>query len=498
MGEVAIPVVTDLHIESFATGAITTADAYIINGIIDSYADNKPYVMQRPGLDTTLDPDDATPAVADNRGRGVYYWELVGALYFVNNGVVYKDTYDTAGIVTENTGTFDAGTERVWFFEIGTQLVLIDTENNKGYVIESSADTTMDVIADADFPPGAALTLCTGGAVLNSRMYVMATNGKIYGSALLDATTWTALNVLSAEKDSDLGVHLDRHHDNLVAFGTRTIEFFFDNGNPAPGSPLCSREDISYNLGLADGNTVHRENDDLYFVGVNNTGELAVWKMKNFNLEEKSVGSLSSFLTQSVQIDSRKLVATGFSTGGRSYYLLTVYTLVGGTPVVTPTETFGFNDKSNSWTLWEHAAAGVADLPVVAFTKSTGSVPGRGILSDGDIIRFLDKFTPTDDSTNIPMTLVFSHLDFDTRETKFMHKLRYVGDQATATQNLGVQWADENHATYSTVRNIDLSSSESKLTRLGKFKSRGFKLTYSGSEQVRIQGLIAEIRKGTT
>ena len=500
MAEIEIPVVTDLHIERYGTYG-----SYVQNGIIGKYPSGDTYITQRPAVNTIAQPGDE--AVSDALGRGIYYWEAGNVLYFVNNDVLYKTDYATA-ITTTNQVT--AGTKRVWFDELDTKVIITNPESNEAFYIDTSDDEDLVEIAGS-FPA----SIVDGVVVLDGRAYVMTPTGTIYGSDLADVTTWSALNVVTAEKKADAGVLLARHHDNLVAFGTKTIEFFYDAGLPSPGSVLSPREDVSYNVGCADGNAFWREGDTLFFLGITSSGEVAAYRMQNFQIEKISSPSLTSFLT-TFKTSNTTVIGCGFSTGVNTHYVLTILDADGA-----PIESFVYDDLSKTWGIWEHASSEIAKFPLVDWTLSTSSILGRGIFKNGDVVEFKDDFNPVDtigassyyvtgyidagyfddgstSTDNIPLKIRIGHLDFETRENKFMAKLRYVGDQTTSEQDLDVQWADENHDTFTTARVIEIDKANSKLTRLGNFKSRTFDLSFSGDEQIRIQGLIAEIRKGTT
>ncbi len=95
------------------------------------------------------------------------------------------------------------------------------------------------------------------------------------------------------------------------------------------------------------------------------------------------------------------------------------------------------------------------------------------------------------------MTVRLDNVDFDSRDWKYCHQLRYVGDSTAGTNNMTFKWSDDNNKSYSTGRTIDISSSLNKLTRLGRFKSRSFEATFSGDEQIRFEGIDLDITEGT-
>ena len=96
--------------------------------------------------------------------------------------------------------------------------------------------------------------------------------------------------------------------------------------------------------------------------------------------------------------------------------------------------------------------------------------------------------------TNISMEIVTGQGDSGTLETKFADRLRVVSTPTDASQTVTVQWSDESNNSYNNGRTIDLSNPKNKLNRCGSYKIRNYKMTYSGSEQVEIEGLELSIR----
>lgn len=505
---VRIPVTTELKIEEFAGGKITVAQTMVKNGIFAQRADKTWYTTQRPSLNIA---DDASDDISDAKGRGVYYWETVGATYYVNDATIYKNSYSSAV-----TGTgFTGGTERVYFFEVGNYLVILDPENDEGWYIDSATSTAYSKITDTDFT---GITLAKGGAVINGRLYVPGTDGTIIGSDLNDPTAYAALNFLDAELEPDDLGGMAEHHQNAVAFGTRTIEFFYDAGNPT-GSPLSPRLEISHEVGLANMHTIWSENDILFFVGISRSGEIGVYVMVDFSVRKVSTPDIDSFLTSAVTTDSKKLVGSGHSIGGGLYYVLTVYHLTDG--VIDPLTTLVYDAKTGVWPgAWDLMHDGIDEYPLIAWTETGRTRVGEGMLSNGDIVTLGDDFSPQDSKvsgglfasglfapglfsatgasgTNIRMEVITGQADFGTRNLKFVSSYRAVGTATQNSQDLTISWSDEDNDSYTSGRTLDTSKPRHRLRRGGRFVQRNHKAVYAGSEQYEFEGLEVELEAGT-
>ena len=506
MPELKIPVVTNLSIESFSGGVITVAEASTKNVIFGKYSDGRIFATQRPSINIF---EDASATVSDAQGRGIYYWDKVGARYFVNKNVVYKSSYSAP-----LAANLSAGTDKVYFFEVGSNLVIIDPENNEGWYITQGASTTLVEITDVAFPPKQtpALTLTRGGVSLNGSLYVGATNGEIWESDKEDPTSWNILNFKSAEVSPDNLAILVKHLDHVTALSTRSTEYFYDNANPT-GSSLNVRTDIIHNQGAIDFDTTWSDGSSVFFVNLTPSGDFNVMLMSNFQLTKVSNDDVDSFLTSSVITDSLKLVGEGFTAGGHSYYVLTIYFV---STTIQPLTSLVYDISQQTWNFWELAHTGIDRFPVVGWTRSSATRAGDGILSNGDIITVADDKNPQDtteaqvyvladyvvagyisdtsgDGENIEMEIITGNKDFGTRGYKYADNLRIATTPTSTTQNITVQHSDEGNNNYNTGRTIDLSNHNNKLTRLGRFRTRNHKLTFSGDAQIEVEGIELDI-----
>lgn len=503
-----IPLTPNLHINAFNGATITEKDSGITNGIVEKRNDVL-YVTQRPSIDVF---DDASSNGADARGRAIYYWDAADDLYFLNNDTIYKNTSATT-VSTSPT----AGTKKCKFVEAGGVLVLLDPENNQGFTI-----TTGDVvteITDTDFPPKQtpAVGLAYGGAALDTYLFVLGEDGIIYNSDVNDPSTWGALDFLDAERSPDGGQYLGLHHDNIVVYGVRTIEFFYDAANTT-GSPLNRRQDLAYQIGCTDGESVWEEGDRSFFVGNDFSGSLKVFTLENFGIRKISTSSIDSLLTQAITKDGYSVSGSGFSAAGHTYYVLNLYTIPSD---AESTATLVYDDTSGLWGHWETTVNGLSKFPLIDWSIRTGVQPryGEGILFNGDLISINDNFNPQDtllastyvasgyvttgyvlstseSGTVINFNIRLGQNDFGIERVKAIPSIRHVGDLTTNSSNLTIKWAKENNDSFNSGTVIDTSLFQ-RVNRIGKFRRINFELDYSGTEQLRLEALEATVKTGT-
>ena len=269
-----LSVIADLRINQFSGATITELESGVTNGVVHiDKVNKKTYLSQRPSIDVF---EDASEHIADARGRGIYYWDGGSALYIVNNDNIYKDSQSNS-----INSAVTAGTKKCTFLVLDDLLILLNPEGDEGFTINTS--DTVTEITDAQFPPklGTPVGLAYGGAVLNGYLFVLGENGFVYNSNLEDATAWTALDYLNAEREPDGGVYLGKHHDNLAVLGVRTVEFFYFDPNTT-AAPISRREDVSYNIGCSSGESVWEVGDEIFFVSTGSHGALGVHMMKSF------------------------------------------------------------------------------------------------------------------------------------------------------------------------------------------------------------------------
>lgn len=170
-----------------------------------------------------------------------------------------------------------------------------------------------------------------------------ATNGPynvLYTSAYSgDLNAWTDNTSYILAEIYPTGIEwIDKHHNNLVVFGSNSIEFFYDGGNGL-GSPLARQTIYSKQIGImpfSPKNTVAKDKDSIYFIGKNQNNYMDVYVIDNFMA--KPVGShyvrdtLNYFANSSqgqiagietVNFDSHTMIMITFTVGSLAlaYYI---------------------------------------------------------------------------------------------------------------------------------------------------------------------------------
>jgi hypothetical protein len=447
------------------------------------------------------------------------YWDKVAGeasngIYFVNDNIVYAGSYDNPITNQEIT----TGRDPIHFVEVGNFLVLLDAENNQGWYIDGAAPEQLFRITAGAFPGiqnGA--QLAGGGAELDGFLYVLDTDGVIYNSNINDVTQWSALDFLEAQREQDAGVYLTKHHDNIVALGSNSTEFFYNAGNPV-GSPLQRRPDISYRTGALDRKTVFTSGERIYFIGSEKIGTPSMYEIAGYQLTKVSDDSIDRFIAQTRITEGYELNMTGGYIG--EHYMTFISALRPNSDnTYTSVYTMYYDAGVQLWGTFDTDISGVQAFGMAGISERSAILRGEStiLFMSGDLAVFNndgstldtsgegqyvdDDYTVTQaawvtggiaqETANIPISITLNESDFGSLTNKFMYRFGVVGTtvgQVTDVTPLLVSWTDDTYRTFSNVRFYD-TDHRRILTQLGKFKRRAFKLDYNGEERLRLEEL---------
>ena len=182
-----------------------------------------------------------------------------------------------------------------------------------------------------------------------------------------------------------------------------------------------------------------------------------------------------------------------------------------------------YDTHSQLWYEWSTGLSSNTHFPLVSWSIRTPETPvvAEGIFSTGDLFNIQDNYVPVDttaaegyfaedyesedyDETiatttaNISMEILLANIEMESTDRKFMHSVEYVGSRPNNSQTLTVAWDDtDNSFNFPYSDTIDLQE-RTKINRLGSFNRRRFKISFSGDEQIRFEGLDATYTQGSS
>lgn len=113
---------------------------------------------------------------------------------------------------------------------------------------------------------------------------------RIYNTTLGTPTELlTDTSFIDAEMHTDTIVGLAKHHNHIVAFGRKSIEFFYNAANEL-GSPLSRQANYTLKIGTTFGADLPfiEIGDVIYFIGGQAGSYSGIYKLENFKLEKIS------------------------------------------------------------------------------------------------------------------------------------------------------------------------------------------------------------------
>jgi len=180
-------------------------------------------------------------------------WNMNETLYVVSGNRLYSVS-ETGTVTLLGVGISE--TNVVSMCDNGDQLCIVNGVN--GYIYSTA--TGFIRITDSNFHAADVVTFFDGYFVFN-----WAGTNKFFISNLLDGTTYDALAFASAEVQPDYVLSVVNQQENLLIFGTRSIETWYDSGDI--NFPFARYDGATIERGLAAAKAVIKEDNSVFFLG---------------------------------------------------------------------------------------------------------------------------------------------------------------------------------------------------------------------------------------
>lgn len=431
-------------------------------------------------------------------------------------------------------------------------------DGTSGTVILSSSTTwsnpttvTGSYAPDADYP----VTTVRGFPYLDGTYYVMTPEGSIYGSAINDPTSWSALNVIQSSGEPDGGIMLARQLSYIVSFGDYSIQMFYNAAN-AVGSPLLPVTSAMMEVGCAVAESVAQTDNMCYFMGDTKQKGRGLYRLVGYQPEYLSnpfidrifnnddLSDVSSFC---VRIGGHILyilylgdtgVTLVYDSTSKEFAYWTVSSLATPSAITGATWADGIVTVTDTAHNYEDADVvviassnpssydGEYTISVVdanTYTYQLASDPGTYVGSatsanyvqepfavasytsgnNLDIIQdsttgfvyLLDDGTYEDNGKPIDVLAQTFKFDAGDNKRKFNSSLEIIGDKVESTAY--VSYTNDDYTTWSKYRPVDLETQRSEIHRLGNFRRRAYKVRHHDNVPLRLEDLEVDVTKGT-
>lgn len=460
------------------TTASTNKDQRFLNcfshSIIDAVTGKKTvYSIKRAGFGTINTPS------AGNLGNSILVWTglspgtSVISAFGTSNSIVYNGTTSLGAITGKCTGITET-------FVSTTATLVVSSSDNTGWYYDTGVGV-MTKIADADFPGNAGKTLAGTFAHINGFACIMDTTGVLWASDLNGITPWTSNSFGSANIYPDAGVGCVQHRGFIMAFGTESVEFWYNAG--LTPFPLAKNTALTQKVGCINADSIAQIADTTFWAGSSPQGGLSVF-MYGAGIERISTPEIDSIL---ILAGASNISFTTIRLFGLSFVLVMAST----TTLAYCVEEKNWHEWSSTTPLWYKCAGVSLGGTMVNYAISKHSTSGKVYLQNQASLVF------TDDSVAYTARMQLAPMDFGTKRRKFWESIEFVGDQEAGSV-LTLSYTDDDYKTYTTWGTLDLSIDRPIARRLGSSSRRGWVATHASNTPFRGEALEGKVVVGST
>lgn len=345
-----------------------------------------------------------------------------------------------------------------------------------------------------------------GLVFINGYLFAVNSSGtRVYNSNPSGVyTTWNSTNFLDAEQYGDPIVWIDYYKNYLVAFGSKSIEFFYDGGVEV-GSPLVRQENYASRVGLhvpftsPGGRRVAKIGDDIYFVGNKGNDSLGLFRIRDFQVQEVGSQYLSGSLNFSSDGTSIANTFLGIDTIIQDNNSMVLIVLSGDQQLVY----FPAEDTFVEFTVNTSSGYDIPDWNLRAggwVWHPASGVPaciGQASLNDSTMYMWHPDAT---NSVSITTTIYSDIVDNGINFRKHIARVDAVGDlnnnSVTLAYNGTPNYAESYTSTYTINSNTIGYGNNISWYNLGAFRRFSLKLTIEGTYGSIFEGFDVEYNIG--
>lgn len=443
------------------------------------------YLAKRPGVADVGSSYGTT-------GQISYVWDIAAGA--TTNAAANRWVFSTSGddIRASDTATTTvivaaAGYEPVYVDKTaisGTDTLLVQLRNASGTqrAFHSTAIGSFTEIADTDFTG-----LAHQGKIEHLDGFAcVSTRNRIYNSDLNSLSAWGANSYISRQATQDIGTGLAKLGQQIISFGTATMEVFRNAGNPA-GSPLEALPQYAKSYGMPStivtGMRHYYATSEgrMYWRGSNPHGVFTyngetVEKVSNPGID-KILAERQHYFVSAIGFQGQRAIVIGLDT-----------------PDATTQRALLFFPRFNEWFEWtstvfipqastrlEDVFLGVGSNQHKLYSISTAS----------------DNWQ--DAGTNVTTTHQFK-IPADGGGRKFMGMAGIIADSHSSTSSLSagstvaISFSDNDGQSFDTARDVDLRERTKAITRCGSYFERLVRITHTGNAPFRAESFMARVK----
>jgi len=449
-------------------GTLTT-DAKMVNCFMEKEEGEGVAVVKRPG----------TSYASTITGTAQGFFKFNGAPYFIVNDTAYglHPVGQNSPIAIPSVSN-----PHQFFTSIDSQTATVNSvvQNQEGELWTFNG-STFTKVTDSNYVSNVPVF---GIAYLDGVYYAMTLSGKLIGSAINDPTTWPALDFVQADIEFGQGVTVSRHLNYILAFYQSGLQVYYDanaapNGSGITLNPVLS---ASFRTGAYNAATVSEINDVTYFVGSTPLYGRSVQALNGLNMQKISDQYIERILNNTaLDLNSLNIWSFGIQIAGHSFYVLNISQI---------NLTLVYDITTGIWGTWSSVVGGVEQHFVGrGYLSAFGAQGAFGDYTQDTTTGQVMSISPslyTDATGNINMTCVTPNYDWGTLNWKRFAVMQQIADTQTAGTMVNVSYSDDDYQTFSTPRQIDMSTVRKQMRNCGSSRRRAWMLQYTGNTPMRL------------
>lgn len=434
--------------------------------------DKQTRVTKRAGAESFI-------TAASTNVRGVHYWEDQNKVLVATDNDVTIYNSSTGALITTLSNIFGTTSGDVGFSEF-----LYDTNDVKVVITDGTTLGTVDTAntwvagADADMPvPHLPQPVFLDGYLF----LVKSGTADIYNSNLNDPLAYTVGDFISCEMFPDTALKFAKLNNYLLAFGSASIEYFWDAAN-ASGSPLQRNDTPIKLLGFLGG--FAQSGNQIIFVGNTSTSTPDIYILEDFKVTPIGTDTIRRYL-ESLSTTTAATIGNIVSFMGHEFYVLNV-----------GTSTYVYDLKVKNWMRWAWKQQTSFALEHAVSIRANTTYSSLIYIDGESALAKMNSSVYADLGTNFTTRIVTDRQMFDTYNQKTMARLIIHGDRPSSDASVSLYWTDDDYQSYNTARTINLNQELPSTVRLGRFRRRAFKLEYTTNYPLRLISLEVDINMG--
>jgi hypothetical protein len=367
--------------------------------------------------------------------------------------------------------------------------------------------TPIAKIISANYPSSTAVGAF---AFLDGFAFIMTSDGKVYNCDLNDVTTWGAGSYIQASNYPDGGVGVVRYKGSILAFGNASIEPMRNTGNAA-FSPLSTSSEASIKIGAKHAQGIFSFEDEIYFVGLSEAGQAAVYKLGAEGLKKVSSQYIDYTIAALRRLSGDAIIRL---TGARILGSTLIFVNPGDDSVYTAFDNavFVYDAGAELWSHWTFSGGAntlaiysAAVYPSLSRLITCGREGSVYTMRFGDTGVYLDAATDVSTGTAIPFEIAVGPLDLGTGKRKFIKSVALGGSdiQASGTSTITLKTANAvssgNYTDGSTIatKTVDVTSPQPIAYRCGSYKGGAmYHITDTNAQPWRARELVIDADVG--